>query len=455
MTLSITRRLLISNLLILAAFLGLAGAALDRAFRTSSEAVTREQLQAYVFALLGAADTDETGLMRLPPALPAPAFNQPDSGLYAEVRGENGDYHWRSESLIGRAAELVTPTQPGETRFRLTADLALFDQGITWEDRSGRAVDYAITVAVDRGRLDAEQSGFRSTLWTWLGGVALLLLGAQVVSARWGLTPLRDMAGAVRRIEDGATDRIEGEVPAELRGLSDNLNSLIEQGQARQERVRNSLADLAHSMKTPLAVLRGSVEQATDPSLRDLIEDQTRRIDEIVTYQRQRAAVAGGSGVTRPVPLAPVLRRLATSLDKVHRDRGLQCDVLVDDYLRLRFDEGDLFELFGNLLENAYKHCRRRVRVAALETDAGVEITIEDDGQGIALDDAARLLRRGERADQHHPGEGIGLAVVSEIVRQYGGRLSVESSALGGALFRLVFGAGRGAGVLVESGTDI
>ena len=437
MNLSITRRLLISNLLILAAFLGLAGAALDRAFRTSSEAVTREQLQAYVFALLGAADTDQSGLMRLPPALPAPAFNQPDSGLYAEVRGEAGAYHWRSGSLIGRADELLNPSRPGETRFRLTPALALFDQGISWEDRAGRAVDYSITVAMDRGRLDAEQSGFRSTLWTWLGGVALLLLLAQVVSARWGLAPLREMAAAVRRVEDGADDRIRGEVPRELRGLSDNLNSLIEQSRARQERVRNSLADLAHSMKTPLAVLRGSAGQAADRALRDLIEDQTRRIDEIVTYQRQRAAVAGGSGMTRPVALAPVLRRLAASLDKVHRDKNPHCEILVDDGLRLRFDQGDLFELFGNLMENAYRHCRRRVHVAASEARSGVEIIIEDDGQGIPLDDAARLLRRGERADQRHPGEGIGLAVVSEIVRQYGGRLAVEQSNLGGARFRI------------------
>lgn len=437
MNLSITRRLLISNLLVMAAFLGLAGAALDSAFRTSAEAVTREQLQAYVFALLSAADTDEAGLMRLPPALPAPAFNQPDSGLYAEVRGEDGRYHWRSGSLIGRADQLLSPSRPGDTRFRLTPTLALFDQGVAWEDRWGRAVEYSLTVAVDRRRLDAEQSGFRSTLWRWLGGVALLLLLAQVVSARWGLAPLREMAAAVRRVEDGAADRVEGEVPRELRGLSDNLNSLIEQSRTRQERVRNSLADLAHSMKTPLAVLRGSAAQAGDPGLRGLIDEQTRRIDEIVTYQRQRAAVAGGSAVTRPVALAPVLRRLAASLDKVHRERAPACEILVDEGLRLRFDEGDLFELFGNLLENAYKHCQRRVRVAAAEQQGGIEISIEDDGQGIPLDDAERLLRRGERADQRHPGEGIGLAVVSEIVRQYGGRLAVERSNLGGARLRI------------------
>jgi len=434
---SITRRLLVSNLLILAAFLGLAGAALDRAFRNSTEAVTREQLQAHIYTLLTAAGTDERGLMRLPEALAAPAFNRPDSGLYAEVEGEDGAYRWRSGSLIGRPVRLVSIRRPGETHFRLTDDLAVFDQGIAWEDAGGLPVNYSLSVAVDRRGLDAEQSGFRATLWGWLGGVSLLLLLAQVLSARWGLAPLREMSAAVRRIEDGEATRIEGKVPGELRSLSDNLNSLIAQGHARQERVRNSLADLAHSMKTPLAVLRGSAEQVADPALRGLIAEQTRRIDDIVSYQRQRAAVAGGSGVTRPVALAPVVRRLCASLDKVHRDHGPACRIAIDDTLRLRFDEGDLFELLGNLLENAYKHCSRQVRVTAAAAHDQLQIDIDDDGDGIDPSNAERLLRRGERADQRHPGEGIGLAVVSEIVAQYGGSLAIQSSDLGGARLRV------------------
>ncbi|UCE31821.1 MAG: GHKL domain-containing protein [Burkholderiales bacterium] len=436
---SITRRLLVSNLLILAAFLGLAGMALDRAFRNSTVAVMREQLQAHVYTLLTAARVGERGLMRLPPALAAPAFNQPDSGVYAEVRGEDGAYHWRSNSLLGRNDALVTPTRPGRTRFRLIEGLAVFDQGITWEDAGGNGVDYSLTVAVDRRLIDTEQSGFRTTLWIWLSGVALLLLAAQLGSARWGLAPLRHMSAAVRRIEAGEASGIEGQVPTELRGLSDNLNSLIAQSRARQERVRNSLADLAHSMKPPLAVLRGSAEQANDPALRALIVEQTGRIDEIVSYQRQRAAVAGGSSVTPLAPLAPILRRLCTSLDKVHRERSISSEVLIDDALRARFDEGDLFELFGNLLENAYKHCLRQVRVTAEHDENRLRIDVEDDGEGIALDDAERLLRRGERADQRHPGEGIGLAVVSEIVAQYQGTLEIGRSELGGARLRLSF----------------
>lgn len=438
---SITRRLLVSNLVILAAFLGFAGAALDRAFRASTESAQRAQLQAHVYTLLTAAQEDEQGRMRLPQALTAPAFNQPDSGLYAEVQGENGGYHWRSGSLIGRDRGLVSATLPGETRFRFDPGMAVFDQGIAWEDNAGTPINYSLTVAMDSATLMAEQASFRGALWAWLGGVTLLLLAAQILLARWGLAPLRDMSAAVQRIEAGDTARIDGPVPRELRSLSDNLNALIQQNRLRQERVRNSLADLAHSMKTPLAVLRGAGEQQDDSGLRELIAEQTRRIDEIVGYQRQRAAVAGTTAVTRPIVLAPIVRRLCASLDKVHHDRHVQCRLLVADELQLRADEGDLFELLGNLLENAYKHCLNQVRVSAVRQPERLQIVIEDDGTGIPQKDAQRLLRRGERADQRHPGEGIGLAVVSEIVRQYGGDLSIGRSTLGGACITLTLSA--------------
>lgn len=444
MSRSITRRLLASNLLVLAGFLGLAGVALDRAYRTSIETATREQLQAHVYTLLSAAKEDGQGRMRLPEVLTAPAFNQPDSGLYAQVEGEEGgDYGWRSGSLLGRDDRLVTASRPGETRFRVTDRLALFDQGIAWEDDFGEPIHYSLTVAMDSRALSMQQASFRGTLWLWLGGVALVLLTVQILLARWGLSPLRDMSAAVRRIESGESSRIEGPMATELQGLSDNLNSLIEQNRLRQERVRNSLADLAHSMKTPLAVLRGAAEQGSDLPLRQQISEQTRRIDQMVSYQRQRAAVAGTSNVTRPILLAPVMRRLCASLDKVHRDRGIRCDLELAADVALRADEGDLFELFGNLLENAYRHCRSRVRVSARMLDHQLQVDVEDDGDGIAAEDVTRLLQRGERADQRHPGEGIGLAVVNEIITQYRGTFNVARSDLGGADVQVLLSSGQ------------
>ena len=434
---SITRRLLISNLLVLVTFLGLAGAALDRAFRNSNESAIRERLQAHVYTLLATADADIQGRMRLPEALSAPAFNAPDSGLYAEVTGEDGAYRWRSGSLIGSKLELVHDARPGDRRFRLSPGLAVLEFGVAWEDDAGTAIPYSLAVATDTRALQTEQSTFRGTLWRWLGGLAVLLLLVQILLARWGLSPLHAMSQAVRRIEEGRSAAIDGPVAVELRGLSDNLNALIRQARTRQERMRNSLADLAHSMKTPLAVLRGAAENDPDPERRRLLIEQTERIDQIVSYQRQRAAVAGSNGVARTIGLAPIVRRLINGLDKVHGARGVKCELDIDADLQLRADQGDLFELFGNLLENAYKHARARIVVKVRKTAEHLQIRIEDDGPGIPVDDATRLLQRGQRADQRHAGEGIGLAVVNEIVSQYDGELSIGRATLGGAMIEV------------------
>lgn len=435
---SIGQRLLVSNLLILSIFLGLTGAALDRAYRASSETALRERLQAHIYVLLAAAGEDDAGRMRLPAVLPTPDFNRPDSGLYAAVLGEDGDYRWQSGSLLGRPAPAFTSLVPGENRFELTDNDARLVEGIGWEDDTGRQQHYTLLVASDRQPLDAAQGGFRGSLWAWLGGLAGVLLLAQWILLRWGLRPLRDMSEAVSRIESGEAARIDGPFPAELRGLGANLNALIVQSAQRQQRVRHALADLAHSLKTPLAVLRGLADAPGASTTTEQIREQTERIDEIVRYQRQRAAVAGSTAVTRPVPLRPIVARVAASLDKVFHVRGIRCRLDIADDIRVRADEGDLFELVGNLLENAFKHARGRVAVAARSTPRELALDVDDDGNGFAAGTRAQILQRGVRADERHPGDGIGLAVVGEIVAQYGGHLRLADSPLGGARVRVV-----------------
>ncbi|MCB1774351.1 MAG: GHKL domain-containing protein [Gammaproteobacteria bacterium] len=437
MTLSISQRLVISSLLILACFLGLAGAVLDRAYRSSTESALRDELQAHVYTLLAAANEDAVGRMRLPQVLPTPAFNRPDSGLFAEIGGESGNYHWRSESLLGRPQLNVLPQGPGDSDFRLEPALALFDQGVGWEDDNGIAHTYTLTVASDGASLRAAQKAFRTTLLFWLGGIAIVLLLTQLLVLRWGLRPLRDMSDAVGRIERGEAARLDGPVPRELHGLTSNLNALIDDNLRRQQRVRNSLADLAHSLKTPLAVLRGAAGSHGDADQAALIMQQTVRIDEIVRYQRQRAAVAGNATVNRAIGVQAIVERLGNSLEKVSVERGIRLQLELPDGLQLRADEGDLYELFGNLLENAFRHAGSRVVIRAHADRTGTTIDIDDDGPGIAEADSQRLLQRGERADLRHPGEGIGLAVVSEIVNQYRGQIEILRSPIGGARIRI------------------
>lgn len=435
---SITLRLLLAGAIIVSAFLGLAGLALDLAYRHSTETALQARAQAHVYTLLAAAKEDKRSRLRLPELLAIPDFDQPDSGLYAQVHGENGTFHWSSASLLGRDQDIAQPIPPGQTRWRAHADLAVLDQGIAWDDIDGRPIPYTISVAVDRAPLQAEQSGFRRTLMWWLGGAGLLLLLSQLALLRWGLAPLHRLADQIKRIEDGQQEHLTGPVPSELSPLTGNLNALIHQANARQERTRNSLADLAHSIKTPLSVLRSAAEQSKDPTITELVIAQTERIDQVITYHRQRAAVAGTLSLCAPLAIAPVADRLCAGLAKLHAPRGVRWHQGLAPAITARIEEGDLFELLGNLLENAFRHCTSRVQIDAQADMHQVHIMISDDGPGIAADDVPRLLRRGERADQHHPGQGIGLAVVDQIVHQYGGSLRIQRSVnLGGVEVRV------------------
>jgi two-component system sensor histidine kinase PhoQ len=426
-------------MLILAAFLGFAGVALDRAYRSSGEVALRDNLQAHVYMLLAAAEEGANGRMEMPQDLPSPAFNRPESGLYAVVTSGTAGYDWRSASLLGLELPRLTPMKPGVTHFRLAGDFAVLQQGISWEDDSGNLLNYAVSIAADRSTLNQSQTRFRLTLWRWLGGVSVILLFAQLLLLRWGLRPLHAMSDAVRSLEQGEMTRIDGPLPGELEGLGQSLNALIDHDERRQARVRNSLADLAHSLKTPLSVLRGAAGNLNDAALTGLITEQTGRIDDIVSYQRQRAAVAGRVTGTRPTALQPIIRRIAASLDKTEGARDVDCVIEMPDGLQLRADQGDLFELFGNLLENAYRHAAGQVLVSGTEQQSAIIITIDDDGPGFDQSEAQRLMQRGQRADQHHPGEGIGLAVASEIMRQYGGEISIQASRTGGARILLRF----------------
>lgn len=430
---SISRRMLGGSALVLFGFLSLAGLSLDQAYRDSTTKALQDQLRAHLYLLLATTEEDQQGRPRLPQLLSAPGFNRPDSGLYAKVSALAEDYSWRSASLLGRDLDLNPHLPLGDTRVSIEDGLMVMQQGIGWDDLAGNSLPYVFAVALEAKPLSTQQNTFRASLWAWLGGLGLLLLMVQFVFIRWGLRPLRKIAGQVRDIESGHERQIPGPVPRELAPLTENLNSLISQTQGRQERLRNSLADLAHSLKTPLAILRGAAQDPRYQALGKQIDAQTARIDQIVSYQRQRLAVVGSSPLSPPLPVGPILRRICDGLLKIHQDRQLRCDIEVPVDFRLRADQGDLFELFGNLLENACKYGRQRVRVRV----EGEALLIEDDGAGIAVREIKRLLQRGQRGDQQGPGEGIGLAVAQEIVTQYDGALEIDRSPLGGASIRL------------------
>lgn len=443
---SLNLRLTLAASLMLAAFLGLAGWALDNAFRDSAETAVRERLQAYIYGLLAAADMDRKGHLSLPDNLPEERFQRPGSGLYATVVQANGNVVWQSPSQLGQ--QLPQPQQllPGEWRFdrQLVEDsgnLFVLSFGSAWEFDK-RSLQFTFSVSEDPAGYTAQVRRFRQGLWGWFSALAIGLLIAQGLVLRWGLSPLRRVERDLAGVEAGAQEALTGSYPRELRGLTDNLNALIKTERARLTRYRDALADLAHSLKTPLAVLRGA-SQSNDNGqpLEQLVREQTERMSQIVDYQLQRAATSGRTTLMAPMAIAPMLHRILNSLEKVYAERRLVLDLEIDSGVQFRADEADLMELSGNLLDNACKWARHRVKVGArIETTGNgpiLVLSVEDDGPGIAPDQRAAVLGRGVRIDSSVPGQGIGLAVARDIAAAYAGQIEIGTSqTLGGALLQ-------------------
>ncbi len=437
---SLAARLLAAASGVLAAFLLLTGLALDRAFRDGVRDAQRARLEAQVYALLAALDV-ERGRVIMPPALPEARYATAGSGLYAEIADAEGRALWRSASAVGLGIPWPPDPDPGEhafARVRATDGQVLFAYayGVRWEGAGG-ALPLVVRVAEETSAYEAQVAGFRRSLALWLGAASLALLLVEAALLRWGLAPLRRLAREVAAVEAGERELVSGRYPSEVQPLVDALNALIRSGRALIERYRNALGDLAHSLKTPLAVLRGAAEGREGPdALRAAVLEQAGRMQRLVDYHLQRAATAGRSPAGRAVPVAPLVARVLATLEKVHAARGVALESAVGPSVRFLGDEGDLMELVGNLADNACKHGGRRVRVSAEADPEGRlrALVVEDDGPGIAPERRAALLARGARGDTRAEGQGIGLAVVAEIASAYGGSVAIgDSEDLGGA----------------------
>ncbi|MEQ8514942.1 MAG: ATP-binding protein, partial [Chromatocurvus sp.] len=366
---------------------------------------------------------------------------QPGSGLVAYVTTANNTLLWSSPSTLMQnpAAMLadLPALAPGERHLSRRADHQRLAYQVVWETDAGGEVPLRFVVAESLAPVRADVAAYRRSLLLWLGGTLVLLLATQLLVTAWGLRPLRDLGRDIARIEHGEMGNLQGDWPREIRPVTDNLKTLLYSEQARRERMRNTLSDLAHSLKTPLAVLRSAVTRDREQAA--VVAEQVARMEEVIEWQLQRA-VGNGHRLLSTVDVAATVERLRRSLLKVYGERELTLENAVAPGSRFRGDERDLMEVLGNLMENACKHAVSRVRVTANPSREGFAITVEDDGPGVPDDLRDRLLERGTRADSRHPGQGLGLAVALDIVRSYGGVLSIDASGLGGAAVTMALG---------------
>ncbi len=271
---------------------------------------------------------------------------------------------------------------------------------------------------------------------------ALLVLLLQLATSYWVIAPIKDFDDEIKRIEAGEHESIVNKYPEELEPVKNTINALLQFEKGQKRRFRDSLDDLAHSLKTPLAAMngllgQGDTQQHNDENTQEM-SSQLNRMKEIISYQLRKAIVSSNQNtLAPPIRLRPVLTRLRDSLYKVHHEKEFVININVEDNLVTKMDEDDLMELLGNLMNNACRFCIDTVDVTARQDAEMVQLDIDDDGMGFSDANPSRLLQRGIRDDSKTEGQGIGLAVSTEIVSSVGGTIELLVSPQVGARVRL------------------
>lgn len=435
---SLRLRLVLLAVSILLISLGLVYVALDAAFHRSNEASLKTRMESLVYLVLAATDVHEDGSLSVAEATGDPRLDQPGSGFYAHFHGEGGE--WSSTSALGISLPELPPFDAGQSGFmRPTGaiDFYTFRFGVSWEIQAGKRLPMMVTILVEPQELQSEEQAFRSGLLRSLGAAGVILVLAQLIMLALVLRPLKRISQDIAGIESGQLARLEGRYPRELEPLTRNINQLLDTEKANQTRYRNALDSLAHSLKTPLAVIRSSLP-ADDAAKVALVDNAVSDMQRLVATRLQRAAVSTRRTMAQAVDINAQTERLIQSLQRVYSQDLIKFDVSIEAGLMFYGEQRDWLELMGNLLDNACKYGAGRIRVSveAVNTGnqrAGIKLQVEDNGPGIAIAEREQLLQRGIRGDERVEGHGLGLAIVLEIVTAYNGEIIIEDSDLGGA----------------------
>jgi two-component system, OmpR family, sensor histidine kinase PhoQ len=470
---SVSRQLVLAVAVPLVLSFALTILALDRIFHDSALQALRERLDQEVIALVTAAELSDQGRMELRLLDPDSRLSRPRSGQYAAVRTARGRVLWSSPSIAGLPIAFGAPVAIGHSAFsraRLAdgTEVGILNRGLAWDYAPGNSAQLVFSVAEDLAGQNARLRRFHQQLIAWFAALALLLLAVLGALLRRVLRPVRRLEQEIAEVDSGRRAQLGDGFPRELAGVARSLNVLLRSEQRRIARYRDTLGNLAHSLKTPLAVMRASLSAGADArggdqraaDLRAALNGEIDRIARIVDHQLQRAATSGGASLGQAtLPVAPVLADLRAAMRKVHALKDLAIETEVAAGAGFVGDPGDLTELLGNLIDNACKWCRGRVRVQVrLEPGRppaqALVIRVEDDGPGIAPEDRSRVQERGVRADERAPGHGLGLAMVADTVALYGGQLTIGvSAALRGACLEVALpGRALEADVLTSSG---
>jgi two-component system sensor histidine kinase PhoQ len=438
---SLRKRLIIIATLVLVIALGLVGVALNSANYRGAVSALETRMESYVYQVLAAMEVEPSGQLVVEEDFTDPRLLQPASGLYIRIQGDKEQ--WNSRSSLGVQLPGLEMAEAGAVHFVEPAGdnrFFTFQYGVGWQLENESIQPFTVSVLVDAGEIEQQTSAFRLGLWQSLGTAAVILVLAQVLIMVLVFRPLGQVARDVARIESGRSPRLDGQYPRELEPLARNVNRLLETEKSNQGRIRNALDSLAHSLKTPLAVIQAGLPLHGDPagSMQNAVDEMSR----LIATRLERAGSTARRTLAEPLPVQPQLQRLVESLKKVYTAKKVEAEIDLEDDLAFYGENRDLMELLGNLLDNAYKYGHHRVRISggAIHADTtrpGLWLQIEDDGAGIEETQWAKLLQRGARGDERVEGHGLGLAIVTELVAAYGGEISIGHSELGGAKIRV------------------
>lgn len=491
---SLKARLIVSAMLLVLVLLPIVGLTLNDAFKLQVKSASLKELKAYVYSILAVTEVDNQQLF-MPEVLLENQFNVIQSGLYALITipahqqvadkfsQQASDFDakfveakpitepvqagsknnarkvaWRSNSLLGiDLTEAITTAVHTSATFPLPAKgqgqfseielngephlvygfSASFETRQAADDGSKEKVlRFPITVYIIKDQSDYLQQvkEFNQHLWRWLMILMLALISIQMLWLWWTLKPLTRLQKELAAIENGKAEHLNDNYPTELSALAKQLNTLLNTEQNQRKRYRNALADLAHSLKTPLAVIQSQKDLSPQSF------EQVSHINRIIGHQLKRAQSAAGSAWHLGIEVVEVSDKLVRNLPKIYCQPAIAITQDVDRSAVFKGDSSDLTEILGNLLDNACKAATSQVLLSVKRLESNLVIEIEDDGKGIDEALHSEIFERGIRADSYQQGHGIGLAIVRDLVDSYQGQLVVSrSKKLGGAKFELRF----------------
>ncbi|MDH3230321.1 MAG: sensor histidine kinase [Alphaproteobacteria bacterium] len=435
---SLASRLVIAAILWIAAALAIGGLLISALFRDSVERNFDTRLTVHVDSLIAVSRYDDSGRLILSRTLPEPRFDLPYSGWYWQISDQRGAALVRSRSLWDQTLDISAPGEQGGMRTEELpgpdgAMLRVRFIDVTLPEMPPDAPPVRFAVAADRRELKDELRPFNLALLWSMGALGLGLAAAVAIQVRFGLQPLRRVRIALADIRGGRTERMEGDWPSEVQPLVSELDSLLEHNAAVLDRARTHVGNLAHALKTPLAVLGNEASRSRGPRA-DAIDRQVVTMRRWVDHYLSRArAAATGAVLGARTPVAPVIGDLKRTLERIHADRSVEIVAQGEDgSAAFRGEREDLEEMIGNLLDNACKWAASRVTVSTAHKDGQLVVTIDDDGAGLPASQHGEAIGRGRRLDETSPGSGLGLAIVSEIAGLYGGELQLDESPMGG-----------------------